>query len=274
MLKKIIILLLIVFYKVNAQDPPQKTAIAFDIEVLLEIDKKKAFSQVGSFSFLWQMIKHKKTPIQLFDYLKKGVYQSLAVSNIVRYPFGDKAPQVIHQLFSGEISEQECINTFTQILNNDAHHFLNTEERDLAKQICRIFLNPKYRGEMGSLCKEGINLLKLCRQKGYTIFLFTNISKEALKRAKTKYPEIFKEVPEEHIIASCTIGYSKPEPQTFAILLKKLSEKGILKERIFLIDSQKENIYAAKLLGINGIFFNLARNPKNAYNKLIEFGLI
>ncbi len=72
----------------------------------------------------------------------------------------------------------------------------------------------------------------------------------------------------EAFVRSCEVGFRKPEPKIYKIVLKRLN----LPAKVCLfIDDELVNVEAAKKLGMRGIQF---KTPKQLRKKLIKLGLL
>ena len=112
---------------------------------------------------------------------------------------------------------------------------------------------------------EMIDLIKQLKINGYRVVMFSNIIKEmaALIRKAGHYDHF------EDAILSCEIGYSKPNPKAYDILLSRINAKPF--ECMF-IDDKKENIRAAQEKGIQGIVFQSFKDLKKQLDKnLIKY---
>lgn len=98
------------------------------------------------------------------------------------------------------------------------------------------------------LNEEMFELIRGLKKEKFKVVLFSNVSKEKgeLLR-KYGFYDIFDET-----ILSYIIGYKKPDPRAYDILLSKI---GVKPADCILIDNKKENIKAALEKGISGIIF-------------------
>ena len=96
--------------------------------------------------------------------------------------------------------------------------------------------------------KEMYDLVRRLKKDGKKVVVFSNIDEEKAKLLKKYgYYYIFDEV-----ILSCEIGYYKPDPKAYDILLKKIR---VPPSCCIFIDDREINIKAAKKKGITGITF-------------------
>jgi putative hydrolase of the HAD superfamily len=93
-----------------------------------------------------------------------------------------------------------------------------------------------------------VNLVKDLQKQGYPTALLSNVreSQAAVKR-RLGYYHLF-----DPVLLSYEIGFKKPHPEAYQILLKRLN---LPPQNVLFIDNQPRNVEAAKLLGLDGIVF-------------------
>lgn len=99
--------------------------------------------------------------------------------------------------------------------------------------------------------KEGVELLLSLKQKGYNIYVLSNIVKDSLDYFKSNFIEVLNSL--SGAIYSCEVHLKKPDPKIYQLILDEYNLKA--DETMFLDDS-KTNIASACELGIHGILFN------------------
>lgn len=97
---------------------------------------------------------------------------------------------------------------------------------------------------------HGIELLKACAEKGYTIYLFTNLNREILEEIKKQHSDILSLF--TGLVSSGDLRLMKPLKESFEAMLKTFNLKA---HECFFIDDQQENIDNAALCDINGALF-------------------
>jgi len=142
---------------------------------------------------------------------------------------------------------KDCLNGF--ITNSELIQYLvkeNQKYKDEIKQILskenlKYMLPPK---------QEMIEYYKSLKQKGYKIYLCSNITKDTYNYIKDSFEII--QIADGGIF-SCFENISKPNVEIY----QKLIEKYKLEiEETILIDDTKRNIISANNIGLKGIFFN------------------
>jgi 2-haloacid dehalogenase len=94
-----------------------------------------------------------------------------------------------------------------------------------------------------------VEILKQLKQKGYSLFGLSNWSAETFPLAREKYEffELF-----DDIVLSGAVGYNKPEPEIYHILLERIGRPA--RECMF-IDDSFANIQQAQKIGFTAVQF-------------------
>lgn len=110
-----------------------------------------------------------------------------------------------------------------------------------------------------------IELIQELKNRGFVVALLSNARKDqAAHIQKMGYYNFF-----QPALISCEIGYDKPDPRAFQILLKELQ---LSPEFCVFIDDKIENVEAAKKMGIDGIqFANCQQLKEELANRNILF---
>jgi 2-haloacid dehalogenase len=112
---------------------------------------------------------------------------------------------------------------------------------------------------------ETVEILKQLKQKGYPLYGLSNWSAETFPHAREKYDffELF-----DDIVLSGAVGYNKPEPEIYHILLERIGRPA--KECLF-IDDSLPNIKQAQKIGFMTVHFE---SPKQLEAALCEMNLL
>ena len=98
--------------------------------------------------------------------------------------------------------------------------------------------------------QEMIEYYKSLKQKGYKIYLCSNITKDTYNYIKDSFEII--QLADEGVF-SCFENISKPNVEIYQKLIEKYN---LDIEKSILIDDTKRNIISANDIGLNGILFN------------------
>ena len=151
---------------------------------------------------------------------------------------------------NGLISNDELIN----ILIEQNSKYEKEIHQILDKENLKYMLPPK---------KEMIEYYKSLKQKGYQIYLCSNIEEETYNYVKNELG-IVKEA--SGGVFSCFEHISKPNVEIYNNLIQKYNLK--LEESIFIDDTEK-NIVSADNIGLNGILFKNINQLKKELEELI-----
>lgn len=113
--------------------------------------------------------------------------------------------------------------------------------------------------------EEGVALLNAVREKGYNVYILSNMPREFLVSCRKAYND-FKDF--HGAIFSCDVGANKPEPIIYKALLEKFSIDPF--ESLF-IDDLRANLEAGLDHGIDGV---LCECHKEAREGLVALGII
>ncbi len=98
-----------------------------------------------------------------------------------------------------------------------------------------------------------IRIIEQLKQRGFKIYLLSNIGDQVLKNMMQKFPDIFSNF-HDFFYCSPEYGYiRKPNPKYYQFFLKKFNLKP---ENVIFVDDLLKNIDAADRIGIYGILFN------------------
>ena len=118
---------------------------------------------------------------------------------------------------------------------------------------------------VGEAYWETVDLIHQLKEKGYPIYGLSNWSAETFPYAREKYNffELF-----DDMVISGAVGFVKPEPEIFHILLGKIGRPA---EECLFIDDSLPNIQQANTMGFRTIQFV---SPPQLKDKLVELGLL
>ena len=142
---------------------------------------------------------------------------------------------------------RDCLNGF--ITNSELIEYLVKENKKYKDEIKQILSkeNLKY---MLPPKQEMIEYYKSLKQKGYKIYLCSNITEDTYNYIKDSF-EIIQLA--DGGVFSCFENISKPNVEIYQKLIKKYK---LDIEKSILIDDTKRNIISANDIGLNGILFN------------------
>lgn len=113
-----------------------------------------------------------------------------------------------------------------------------------------------------------VDILKKLKEKGYKIFLLSNIGEDVYKDHEKKFKEIMNLFDGIYIPTRKNNYLHKPNPEFYKKFIQFLKEKNLDKKQKIFIDDLKENLDAALKFDIAGIHCRSAKCVLNILNKL------
>ena len=110
--------------------------------------------------------------------------------------------------------------------------------------------------------KQIFKIIKNLKLNGFKLDILSNIGNETFENLKKKFPAVFKNFKNAHVIKRSNNFISKPNTEAFEPYAN-LSDKNII-----FIDDKKANVNAAKESGLYGIYFSSAQNLVNEFKRL------
>jgi epoxide hydrolase-like predicted phosphatase len=181
---------------------------------------------------------------------KDGVHEKIAKKlNISLDQWFDALGEKYNQVIAGRISEKEFISGISKTFNV----FPN-----LIKNLFLKGYKDNYRQNL-PLYHFAFKLKK----KGYKIAILSDqhpLSKKVLiPKEKIKHFN--------PVIISCDVGFKKPDPRIYTLILKRLKLKP---KQVVFIDNQSWNLPPARKLGIKTILF---KTNKQLFKQLTKLGV-
>jgi 2-haloacid dehalogenase len=118
---------------------------------------------------------------------------------------------------------------------------------------------------IGEAYWETVDLMRQLKEKGYPIYGLSNWSAETFPSMREKYNffDLF-----DDMVISGAVGFVKPEPEIFQILLDKIDRPA---EECLFIDDALPNIQQADAMGFKTIHFV---SPSQLKDALVQLGLL
>lgn len=122
-----------------------------------------------------------------------------------------------------------------------------------------------WKESIGNSLTGTVEILKELKQAGYSLYGLTNWSAETFPYARAKYAffDLF-----DDMVISGVVGYVKPEPEIYHILLEKIGRPA---QECLFIDDSLPNIQQGNTMGFETIHFI---SPEQLKQKLIEMELL
>ncbi len=122
----------------------------------------------------------------------------------------------------------------------------------------------------GVLYRDGIdqvmlNLAKRLRDQGFLTVIFSNVSAERFEELQAEYQ--LDSYFDEHFTSSA-LGYLKPDSEAFKRVLEELKADS---EEVIFVDDSRENVAAAKKLGITGLAFESEGQVREKLKRILGY---
>jgi FMN phosphatase YigB (HAD superfamily) len=238
--------------------------VFFDLNnVLFEISKKLAFSQLGAMDITSYTLGGNKTEdlesklFEILGYLEPAPAQS-AKDELPLYN-GAPFPPIMCRWLKGEISGAQLLNKGVAFIENPSndHYFRNKREKRLVQKILQIMVDAPTRSKLYIPMKKGIALAEQSKKAGHKTYLFLNIDHQVITLLKEKHPEIFGLFDE--IIMSSKINMLKPGKKSFDHIVKTYKLKP---KQCYFIDNNEKLIACARANGMNGVHYEEDNHAK------------
>jgi 2-haloacid dehalogenase len=122
-----------------------------------------------------------------------------------------------------------------------------------------------WKDSIGEAMWDTIEIARQLKQKGYPLYGLSNWSAETFPYARQKFDffDLF-----DDFVISGYVGYVKPEPEIYSILLEKIQRPA---HECLFIDDSLPNIHQANTMGFKTIHF---KSPEQLKAELSQLGLL
>lgn len=152
--------------------------------------------------------------------------------------------------------------------NIDEKEFWQRLERKLKRKIPPALKKNFWLGRYGDIEGSWKILNELHKNKVCLALLSNVIPPQVRNNQKLGRFKRLKDLGFETIILSCEVGFRKPDPKIYKIVLKKLN---LPADECLFIDDKLKNVKAARKLGMKGIRF---QTPAKLKKDLSKIGLL
>jgi FMN phosphatase YigB (HAD superfamily) len=255
--------------------PTQDTNVIFDFnDVLSRISTRKAMSHLGIADLICHIFagnSRDSMENMMFDVLYRVSGDALNsdepdMDTIIPRHNGKKLPTIMCDWLEGHITSQGVIDKVLPYVDllDEQNYFSHEREKRLAKKAIIMMFDPKLRCSFYRQIKQGVSMVKQCKEHGHKVYLLSNMDSEFIKLYQDKHPELFDLF--DGVIISADVKAIKPYKQIYDYTLATYRMDP---ERSYFIDDQSENIIGAQESGITGIqcdfrrYKDVARALKN-----------
>ena len=150
--------------------------------------------------------------------------------------------------------------------------FISNREEEIIRNVIERMFTPAFQAQFNYTYPRAIELLKQVAESGLCrIEALSNWDRESFEYVRLNFPKECSYF--DDIVLSGNINTVKPNNGSFQYMLDKLAKLGFTKEDCMFIDDQKENIEAARAMGIPSIQVKKGDSHSLAL-ALYEFGLL
>lgn len=244
-------------HKEHVAEVPSSTGVTlvFDLHgVLLDVDAKKAFSEIGLSSILkyssarnisFSAIEHELTA-KVYEIL--NAIQPTGSDSEVLDPSGNCMPALMYDWQRGHKSNSELRSIVVAALDDHPEWFTSDIEKQLVYQIMIKMFTPEQLVSTVKIVPEGLAFVKKCKKQGHTLMVLSNWDAESFTCLRQKFPDFFALF--DGIVISGETHRVKPKREAFEFLVTRKKEYN---EDIIFIDDQQENVDAATAVGLHGV---------------------
>jgi len=204
--------------------------------------------------------------------------QTIVNSKTPRGPLGLVMPEIMQDWLKGNISGPQALELALERSASYGHYTSKTEQK-LVENIYRWLFNPE-RYVKG--LKPAPGMVKLLRkvatarnehgQLKNKVYILSNFDAPSFNKLydDVRFGKIFTSMPRSHIFVSGNYHLMKPDPAFYDVLIKNT---GIDPHDTIFIDDQKENVEAARALGMQA-FWSRNHNTDGIKKALKELGVL
>lgn len=174
---------------------------------------------------------------------------NIVISNMM----GEDCTEICRKIYSGL---RNCT-----LGNLEVKDYIETFKGDKDYEKIKYILSSDNFSKSYPLIKDNYEYIKGLKEKGYNIYLLSNITKETFKYVSSVIDingifngGIFSY--QEHLV--------KPDPKIFELIVNRYS---LNKDETIFFDDRKKNVLAASECGIKSYVFNSVNDVENALNE-------
>jgi len=233
------------------------TYIIFDlVGVIFTLNKYQLFRTIGIVHILWYMITHFKNPLITCFSLLRIMYDEQKQSErpLIFYK-NIPLPDCISAFMLGDMSHEEVLQKIHTFLDRKdmEGYFSSAYEKHIITELIDTLFDSTKTTQFIYPVNTTIDIIKKLKQHGFQIILLSNLDTTSYQLLNHLFPKVFA-LFNDHII-SAQVKLLKPYKEIFFYVLKKYA---ISAQECLFIDDQKENVIAARSIGIDSILFRSA----------------
>lgn len=178
-----------------------------------------------------------------------GIILDDSLDNISKV-YNKDMSEIYYKIFKGNF--RECL-----LGNLSINDYINEFNDDKDYEYIKEILDPSKQNIMNPLLKDNYEYIISLKEKGYKIYLISNVTSDTLDYLKSVIDINFF----DGTIFSCIEGIKKPDPEIFKLLFSKYNLN--INESIY-FDDKDRMVNIAQELGLNSIKFTSIEDIKNS----------
>lgn len=246
---------------------PKNQAIIIEVtNVLFKENTSALIRKIGLGSVLGYAITHWKNPgdvcLDMLEHMSKEPGQAAST----RLTYKDRVmPRCVVEWNCGQKCNQELrkeVVAYIQKLDKEKY-FSSQREKDIVYRILELVFNPEELHDVAQPISQVVRMIKQLKQKGYKLYALSNIAQEPFEIMKKNHAELVELF--DGIVISAQVKSIKPDAKMYNHLLDQYKlEPG----NCIFIDNDKENVAAAKKLGMNAIQYTTFKKVRSELKQL------
>jgi len=238
--------------------------------VLIDTDKRISFQHLGMMNLATYSVRHRINPFNLDYHIKKALFATLNAiaqelnlsSEDIHCAYdekGEQLPLLMSAWLQGIMTSSEIRNLINNAISSHPEWYKCSAEQRIVENLLLMIFTPRHFVNSRKLSAGGIAFVKKCKKEGHKVYALSNWDSESFALLKEKYADLFDLF--DGIMISGHIKANKPHNTIYQALLTQYE---LNPQDCWFIDDQKENIAAARQLGINAVIH------ESCFKKLIE----
>lgn len=246
---------------VTSTDNERITILLDNGGVVFNTDTLAAFKELGPLHIARYAFILKKNPLHISEHIRKRFFDFLDLiiqthnilvptitNDLPRDEKNNTLPVIMHKWLDGTMPCKHIRALARRTIAQNPTWFIHDVEKKLIFNMIRMVFTPEILVKTRKLSPHALAFIKECKKQGLDVYMISNWDKESFPLLQKRYPELFSLF--DGIIISGDVMTVKPEEKIYQLILEKYN---INPRTCFFFDDQKENINAARKLGINAI---------------------
>lgn len=230
------------------QKHPQKIqGIVLDLtKIVFTTDEKACAKEIGyaNSAYAWWQAPE-KVRAQFYEIL--NILEPIKTQNMYAVDeLGKPLPRLITEWFCGTTQGDIIIERINRYLAQQIS--MQKRDKELMAGIAKAMFNPVSFINTQKLFSEALEFVSKCKKNNLKIYILSNWPIATIDMLKQKYKQFFDMC--DNVIISSDIGLLLPDPAAYQTFLNRIPHS-VKSHHLVYIDDTKENIHAARNIGMN-----------------------